>query len=83
MRVTIVLVGAVRVAVDDAGLSVCGPASVSDAKVREELLLQVQRIFLWRRNGNVSCCARGYRGSPKLRRNQACANLEARLLTVC
>lgn len=42
MRVTVVLVGAVRVAVDDAGLSVRGPASVSDAEVREKLLLQVQ-----------------------------------------
>lgn len=40
-------------AVDDAGLSVRGPASVSDAEVREELLLQVQRIFLWRHNGNA------------------------------
>lgn len=49
--VTVVLVGAVRVAVDDAGLSVRGPAGVSDAEVCEELLLQVQRVFLWRRKG--------------------------------
>lgn len=53
VRVTVVLVGAVRVAVDDAGLSVRGPASVSDAEVREKLLLQVQWIFLWRRKGNI------------------------------
>lgn len=52
MRVTVVLVGAVRVAVDDAGLSVRGPASVSDAEVCEELLLQVQRVSLWRRKGD-------------------------------
>lgn len=51
--VTIVLVGAVRVAVDDAGLSVRGPASVSDAEVGEQLLLQVQRIFLWRHRGSI------------------------------
>ena len=52
VRVTVVLVGAVRVAVDDAGLSVRGPASVSDAEVCEELLLQVQRVSLWRRKGD-------------------------------
>lgn len=46
--VTVVFVGAVRVAVDDAGLPVRGPASVSDAEVREELLVQVQQVFLWR-----------------------------------
>lgn len=51
--VTVVLVGAVRVAVDDAGLSVRGPAGVSDAEVREELLLQVQEIFLCRCRGNI------------------------------
>lgn len=53
MCVTIILVRAVRVAVDDAGLSVRGPASVSNAKVREELLLQVQRVFLWKHKHNV------------------------------
>lgn len=36
-------------AVDDAGLPVRGPASVSDAEVREQLLVQVQRVLLWRR----------------------------------
>lgn len=51
--VTVVLVGAVRVAVGDAGLSVRGPTSVSDAEVREELLVQVQRVFLWRHKHNI------------------------------
>lgn len=46
VHVTIILVRAVRVAVDGARLSVCGPASVSDAKVRAQLLVQVQRVFL-------------------------------------
>lgn len=45
VRVTIVLVGALRVAVDGARLSVCGPASVSDAKVCVQLLIQVHRVF--------------------------------------
>lgn len=51
--VTVVLVGAVRVAVGDAGLSVRGPSSVSDAEVREELLVQVQRVFLWRHKHDI------------------------------
>lgn len=50
---TVVLVGAVRVAVGDAGLSVRGPSSVSDAEVREELLVQVQRVFLWGHKHNI------------------------------
>lgn len=36
-----------RVAVESARLSVCGPASVSEAKVCAQLLVQVQRVFLW------------------------------------
>lgn len=51
--VTIIFVRAVRVAVDDAGFSVRGPASVSNAKVLVELLLQVQRVFLWTHKRNV------------------------------
>lgn len=40
-------------AIGDAGLSVRGPASVSDAEVREELLVQVQGVFLWRHKHNI------------------------------
>ena len=42
---TIVFVGAVRVAVECARLSVCGPACVRDAKVHVQLLLQIHRVF--------------------------------------
>lgn len=38
-----------RVAVESARLSVCGPSSVSEAKVCAELLVQFQRVFLWTR----------------------------------
>lgn len=76
MLVTVVLVGAVRVAVDDAGLPVRGPASVSDAKVGKELLLQVQRIFLWR-------CKRQYlfirmRASAKV--HKSCTEIKLMLI---
>lgn len=46
-HITIVLVRAMRVAVESAGLSVCGPASVSNSKVCEQLLVQVQWVFFW------------------------------------
>lgn len=46
VHITIILVRAMRVAVKSAWLSVCGPASVSDAKVCAQLLIQVQRVFL-------------------------------------
>lgn len=52
MHVTVILVGAVRVAVDGTRLSVCRPASVSDAKVCAQLLVQVQRVFLWTHETN-------------------------------
>lgn len=47
---TIVFVRAMGVAVDGAGLAVCGPAGVSQAEVCVELLFQVQRILLCVRN---------------------------------
>lgn len=43
---TVVFVRAMGVAVDGAGLAVCGPAGVSQAEVCVELLFQVQWIFL-------------------------------------
>lgn len=46
VHITVIFVRAMRVAVDSARLAVCGPASVSDAKVCEQLLVQVQRVFL-------------------------------------
>lgn len=42
---TIFLVGAMRVAVDSTRLSVCGPASVSNAEMCVKLLVQVQGVF--------------------------------------
>lgn len=47
-HITIILVRAMRVAVESARLSVCGPASVSKAKVCEQLLVQVQQVFFCR-----------------------------------
>lgn len=46
VHITVIFVRAMRVAVDSARLAVCGPASVSKAKVCEQLLVQVQRVFL-------------------------------------
>lgn len=45
-HITIILVRAMRVAVDSAWLSMCGPASVSKAKVCAQLRVQVQCVFL-------------------------------------
>lgn len=56
-------------AVDDAGLSVRGPAGVSDAEVREQLLVQVQRVFLWRRKHSMYVCTRGHR--PRSTKSQS------------
>lgn len=42
LYITVILVRAMRVAVESARLSVCGPASVSDAKVCAQFLIQVQ-----------------------------------------
>lgn len=46
-HITVVLVGAVGVTVEGAGLPVCGPACVSQAEVCVQLLIQVQQVFLW------------------------------------
>lgn len=43
---TVVFVRAMGVAIEGAGLAVCGPAGVSQAEVCVELLFQVQGIFL-------------------------------------
>lgn len=42
VHTTIIFVRAMRVAVDSAWLAMCGPASVSNAKVCQQLLAQVQ-----------------------------------------
>lgn len=60
VHITIILVRAMRVAVDSAGLSVCGPASVSNAKVCEQLLVQVQGVFLWTSKHNDRTLEKGY-----------------------
>lgn len=44
---TVVLVRALRVAVEGAGFSVRGPARVSQAKVCGQLLLKVQGVVFW------------------------------------
>lgn len=56
---TIVFVRAMGVAVDGAGLAVCGPAGVSQAEVCVELLFQVQRIFLCVSNNGREASSRG------------------------
>lgn len=56
---TVVFVRAMGVAVDGAGLAVCGPAGVSQAEVCVELLFQVQRIFLCVSNNGREASSRG------------------------
>lgn len=56
---TVVFVRAMGVAVDGAGLAVCGPAGVSQAEVCVELLFQVQRIFLCVSNNGREALSRG------------------------
>lgn len=43
---TVVLVGSVRVTVDGAGLPVCGPAGVCDAKVCVQLCVKIDGFVL-------------------------------------